>query len=202
MSYCPDCRPATATDGSGGRFEDEVLDVDLAGVPEGGVLHERRLRAGHVGLEHERARADRLGGQLGGVLRGGGADDLAGLARQQQRDLVVHLGEVQGHVGVAVGGDALDGDQLRRDRRVLGGLAAFQARLDGGGVELGAVGEGQSRAQVEGDRAAVLGVRPRLGEPRLCLALLVHLGDALVDEGQGVDVVADGRGDRVPGGRQ
>ena len=124
------------------------------------------------------------------------------LPDKQQRDLVVGLVEDDPHVERAVHDDVLDDGQLGGDGRLLVVTTPQQARAHGLGVQRRAVGEHEAVAQVERDLVARGVVVPRLGEARRRIAVGRLLGDRLVDERQGVRVVADGRRHRIPRRRQ
>ena len=190
----------------GGRLgrgvELEVRDRDAVGLEVLVVLVQHRLGVLHVGVEDERARAGRLGGQRVRVgLEDRGVHDHAGLAGEQERVLVVGPGELEGEGEVVVGRHVRQVRQLRGDQRVVGVAAALEALLDGLRVDRAAVAEDQPVLERERDGLAVLGVLPRLDQVRLRVALVVDEGERRVGQREHLHVGA-GRGrDRVPRGR-
>ena len=104
----PGLQPGRGDGGVRRRLEHEPVQEDVIGVPERRVLRQVGVGVRHVLVEHELPGPDRFGGEGGRV--GGDrrrADDHAGLARQQQRDLVVGLVEDEPDVRRAVDDDVL-----------------------------------------------------------------------------------------------
>ena len=182
----------------GDVLDREVGDVDVARVPVPGVTDQVGMGVRHVTGQPERPGADRLGRDGTGILESLGAHYHAVLAREQVRDLVVDIGEVEREARRAVDDDLGDGAQLRGHGRVGLVLAPLDVLGHGLRVERRAVGEGQARAQREGHAQPVAGVRPRRGQAGPDVAVGQDSGDCGVDEAEDVVVPARTGGDRVP----
>ena len=159
------------------------------------------MRAGHQLDDLERAGADR--GRVDGVrvARRLLAGDLRDALAQQQRDLVVGLGQVQRHVRVALDRDRLDRRQVADEHGLRLALSSLQIGLDGLPVDRRTVGELQVRPQGEGDLVTSCVVLPALGQPRLADALLVDLGECGVGQRKHPELRAAAGHDRVPAER-
>ena len=151
-------------------------------APVGVVPLHRHVVALHPLDELEGAGPDRMQGQvLSPFLMRGGRDDRARRVGHDEEERPKGLLESHAHRGVVHDLGGLD--HRRVETRLEGLLVAEDAVeevLDGLGVERGAVVELHALSQLEGPRQAVLGHRPRLGQPGLELHLRVEPDEVLM----------------------